>query len=231
MTIVPDRPVIGDVSVRMTRDPYTTDLTFIDLETTGLTAYDLRRSGEIRQYNEVIELAAIRVTQPALEVVSEWTAKFRPRRIETAHPKALQVNGYSATAWSSALPLEPAVAQFLELTRDTIIVSHNMPFDSEFLVALLKEAGAIGPTDSTPWYNNICTLSGAFFMLHGLTPRLRGALVAETLGIAPEPEVHGALNGARQCYQIYCRLRHMADDPIIRARTEELIHRFWRVPV
>jgi|GEM_PF-1932763 len=237
MSSIPDRPLIGetgnvgDSGNRMKKDPFTIDLSFIDVETTGLTSYDHDATGHVRQYNDVIEVAVVRARQSDLTIVSEWSAKIKPRRMVNAQAKALEVNGYTAERWAEAVPLEVAMRKFYDLTVDTVIVAHNIAFDSDFIVAALKEAGVIDQTAATPWYNALCTMSSAQILLRGLTPRLRGVLVAETLGITPEPEVHGALNGARQCYQNYRRMRQIVDDPIIRARTEELVRRFRENPV
>jgi hypothetical protein len=66
-------------------------------------------------------------------------------------------------------------------------------------------------------------MSFAHVLLRGITPRLRGTIVAESLKVVPETEPHGALSGARQCHAIHKRLRSIVDDPRITAVTREII--------
>ena len=108
----------------------TTDLAFVDIETTGL---DYR-------VNEIIEIAVVRVRQawskdqkPVFEKILEWSAKIKPQHLEVANPAALRVNGYIPSEWTENIPLEDALKEFAEKTDGAIMVAHNVAFDSSFL--------------------------------------------------------------------------------------------------
>ena len=107
------------------------NLIFIDTETTGLKA------GK----HEVIEIAILTETPDG--EVEEWSTKIKPRRIEEAHPKALEINGYAANseAWDDAPDLSEVAPIVAEKLRKGTIIGHNPKFDIRFVEAMLKEAG------------------------------------------------------------------------------------------
>ena len=63
------------------------------------------------------------------KVLDRTERKIKPQHIETAHPKALEVNGYNEEDWADALNPVEAAHELAELLRDTIIIAHNAPFD------------------------------------------------------------------------------------------------------
>lgn len=107
-------------------------LAFIDTETTGLDP-DL---------NDVIEFAVIRVTPEGGE--KRWQTKIKPENIETAHPKALEVNGYTEEKWADAPSMADAGPTIVEILRNSVLVGHNVSFDEAMLKANLKRAGVSG---------------------------------------------------------------------------------------
>ena len=106
-------------------------LAFIDTETTGLDP----------EIAEVIEVAIIRV-EPG-KIPEYFETRIKPERIEFAHPKALEVNGYAAdpSRWDNA----PLMSEFGELIVNTLkgctLVGHNVAFDEAMLNANLQRAG------------------------------------------------------------------------------------------
>ncbi len=106
------------------------DLIFIDTETTGLEP----------RIHEVIEIAIIRVNlKLGTRIIYE--TKIKPQHIETASPKALEVNGYTEEAWAKAPYLGEIAREIVELLKDGIIVGHNVSFDTSMISGALKEIG------------------------------------------------------------------------------------------
>lgn len=190
-------PEISGDTLETRQTPNERPLAFVDLETTGLDP----------DVHEIIEIGLVLARQPDLQVLEEWGCKIRPRRIETATPKALEVNGYTPEAWSEAVSLQAAMNQFTAKTRTAILVAHKVDFDSSFIKRAMKETGQAADGSDPLGYYVLDVLSMAWQALYGQVPRFRLNVVAPYLGLAAEPEPHSALNGARLLYQVYQKLR------------------------
>lgn len=103
---------------------------FLDTETTGLDPVQ----------HEIIEIGIVRCG-PDLDVVQEWETKIRPQRIETAHPRALEINGYTPEEWESAPLFEEVAPTILSMLNGSVVCGHNVDFDIGFVDAALKRAG------------------------------------------------------------------------------------------
>ena len=110
-------------------------LAFVDTETTGL---DLSPTNQ-----EVIEYAII--LERNGKTIDTICHKVKPSRLELAHPKALELNGYTESEWSNALSKEEAantIEKILCGNKNLIVVGHNISFDRRGLNALLEEVGS-----------------------------------------------------------------------------------------
>jgi DNA polymerase III epsilon subunit-like protein len=108
-------------------------LTWVDTETTGLDHLE----------NDIIEIAIIRVENDGTEKVLHLYIDME--RPENAHPRALEVNGYTPEAWAANGALKPAEAwkQVAEsgLLNEAIIAGQNVRFDAGFINASFKRHG------------------------------------------------------------------------------------------
>ena len=102
---------------------------YIDTETTGLDPTT----------HEVIEVAII--TEHEDGTVDSWVSKIAPQRIETAHPKALEINGYTPEAWKDAPTRAEVAPTISKLLKGSVVVGHNVAFDIGFIAALFEELG------------------------------------------------------------------------------------------
>ena len=110
---------------------------FIDTETTGLDVAP--------DNHEVIEFCFI-IEDETGRVIDRGTYKVLPARIDLAHPKALEVNGYNSENWKDALTKTEAAKIIAEkLCQRGMPVGHNVQFDIKALNALLKEGGIEEP--------------------------------------------------------------------------------------
>jgi DNA polymerase III epsilon subunit-like protein len=169
-------------------------LVLVDFETTGLDA----------QKDEIIEIGAILCDAQSLEVIWEYEQKLLPTHIETAHPKALEVNGYTPELWKDALPFEDGFADFLvRLDHTMIFTGQNVWFDLQFYLETLRKLGFIDLLDPTPYgysYHRLDITSMAYPFLN--PPVYRMSHIAPALGIAEEEKPHHAINGVRKELQI-----------------------------
>lgn len=106
-------------------------LAFIDTETTGLDP----------QIHEVIEVAIIK--EYADGSVERFHTLIRPVDIATAHPKALEINGYAAdpSRWENAPYMEHTAGKIADLLKGCVIVGHNVGFDLDMLQSGFDRAG------------------------------------------------------------------------------------------
>ena len=98
-------------------------LAFLDTETTGLDA----------SVHEVIEVAIIKEHPDGR--VEKWQSLIRPKDIEAAHPKALEINGYAKAPgrWDNAPYIEHVAREIATRLKGCVIVGHNVGFDLKFL--------------------------------------------------------------------------------------------------
>lgn len=109
-------------------------LAFIDTETTGLNP------GE----HVVIEFACIIHDDYGEIERFETRIKPTPDEISRAHPKALEVNGYTPEKWEDAPSIEEVGPRIVEILRDSVLVGHNIPFDESMIKAHLSSRGIKG---------------------------------------------------------------------------------------
>lgn len=167
---------------------YRKPLCFIDTETTGLEP-DL---------HEVIEFAVIRV-DPVSGSQTSWSTKIKPEHIERAHPKALEVNGYTPEEWADAPLMSEVGHRIVELLRDGILVGHNCSFDEAMLKASLKRAGVEGRIP----YHKVDTVTLAYEHLvpYGL-PSLSLDNIRRFLGWSLDG-AHTAMQDAEDAKRLY----------------------------
>ena len=105
--------------------------TWVDTETTGLDEFD----------NDIIEVAIIRVGHDGTERICH--CKVKMERPENAHPRALEVNGYSEEAWADAEDPKTFWRDVADsgLLDHCIIAGQNVRFDAGFLNATFKRHG------------------------------------------------------------------------------------------
>lgn len=103
----------------------------IDTETTGLVP------GEA----VVIEFALV-VLCDGVELV-RWVTKIKPTEdeIKRAHPKALEINGYTPEAWADAPSLSDVAPYIIERLEGCVLVGHNVAFDEQMLKAHFASHG------------------------------------------------------------------------------------------
>lgn len=107
------------------------DYTVIDLETTGFSP----------QYDEIIELGAIKVKSN--EIVDTFSKLIRPNIALT--PFIQELTGITEELLRYAASLDNVIDEFIKFIGDDIVVGHNVSFDINFI------------------YDNLLKLRGTYF--------------------------------------------------------------------
>lgn len=164
-----------------------------DIETTGLDPIK----------NEIIELGFVIFDDKTFKVYGQYNFKIKPEHIETAHPKALEVNGYNPKEWKDAISLKEALMFFTQATDKATFLAHNVSFDWSFIDTSLNRLGI----KHTLNYHRLDTLSIAWAKLpHDKVHSFSLKTLCTYLGIEPEDKIHRAVNGAIKCYEVYREL-------------------------
>ena len=168
------------------------NLAFIDIETTGLNVL----------IHEIIEVGCV-MTTPDFKIIEEFELKIKPEHIENADKVALKINGYDEANWKSAYTMEKAIKILTRKVKDSIMVGHNVAFDSGFLEHAFAKTGI----ENTLHYHKLDTVSIAWAKLHK-EPDLEHFSLRELgtrFGIK-NPHAHTALSDARATFELYKKL-------------------------
>lgn len=168
-------------------------LAFMDTETTGLDPIE----------QEIIEIAIV-IEGPDGEVATEWSTKVKPQRLETAHPKALQVNGYAdhPEEWDDAPTFDEIAPKVAALLDGCVVVGHNPKFDLAFIQEALNRAGSRA---KLPYHAiDTVTLAYVFLAPKGLTS-LSFDKIRSFLGWGHDG-AHTALQDTLDCRRLYHEL-------------------------
>ena len=112
---------------RLTRVAPSVKTVFLDTETTGLSPTK----------HEIIEIGMV-IEHPS-GAVESWCTKIAPSRIETANPKALEINGFTPEAWEEAPALSEVLPIVTEHLSGAVVVGHNVAFDLRFIRQVLDD--------------------------------------------------------------------------------------------
>ncbi len=98
---------------------FPTDYVVVDLETTGLDP----------SFDEIIEVAAVRVSGD--EIVGEYTSLVKPE--QELDPYITELTGITPEMLETAPSLSDVLPAFLDFIKDAIVVGHNVNFDINFI--------------------------------------------------------------------------------------------------
>ena len=195
---------------------------FLDIETTGHDS--LKRVGDVLvPWHEIIEVGAVFTDPQNLDVCGEFETKIQPEHPERCLPDI--VNDYpnrsAVGEWGSAVPLNVAVDKLFSYCKQfkspMFLIGQNFSFDWSFLNTGLTWCGI----EESDWkryfhYSRLDTRSMAvqelFDPSRPYDPNdysIRNERLAKRLSITQEPYPHKALNGARQSYLIFKKLREI----------------------
>ena len=136
-----------------------------------LIAFDLETTGLNPARAEIIEIGAVRFTIDG-DVVERFEQLVKPRT--TIPPEIVESTGISDDMVCSAPPIAQVLSRFVDWvgSDDAILVAHNAPFDSKFLIASLTRIGLC-----IPRWNVVDTLQWSFSLRVPLTDFRLGTIL------------------------------------------------------
>ena len=141
-------------------------------------------------------------------IVKEWSVKVKPKNLEIADRKALEMIGYSEETWKDAVNLEEALKEFNSVVKDAVLVGYNCSWDFLFL---LKSYWEENIEISFHW-QILDVLPMAYLRLFNNKElkEFRMSEVKRFLGIEAEKS-HDALEDAKITYKIFMKLMKYGD--------------------
>ena len=169
------------------------DLVFMDLETTGLSID-----------NEIIEIGWLRVDSNTLEIKEEFEIKIKPKRLDLADPKALEINGYNEEDWKNGVSIQEAMRIFIDKCSGCVLCGYNFFYDWAWLHSTFNKLGAVNPPF---YYHKLDVMSIAYLVLKD-EPSLNNFSLSDVcrfLDINRE-KCHTALYDAKFAFEVYKKL-------------------------
>ncbi|MCH5341871.1 MAG: PolC-type DNA polymerase III [Acetatifactor sp.] len=166
------------------------DFVVFDIETTGFSPVS----------NRIIEIGAVKVSDGS--IVDRFSAFVNP---QVPIPYEIEkLTGIRDDMVSGAPVIEEVLPQFLEFSRDCVLVAHNANFDMSFIQENARRLGL-------PWeYTYVDTVGIARVLLPGQAKHTLDA-VAKTLNISLENH-HRAVDDAECTALIFVRFIQMLEE-------------------
>lgn len=159
-------------------------------------AFDLETTGTVPGVDQIVEIGAVRFNE-AGQVDSIFSTLIDPLR--PIPPGASRVNGISDDMVKGKPTIEKILEPFAEFCGFDIMVAHNAPFDSQFLISDYKKHEL-----STPSGIIIDTLPIARKIFPGLPNYKLGTLV-QHLKI-PTTDFHRAEEDSTYCGKLFLEM-------------------------
>lgn len=169
-------------------------LLFIDTETTGFSPTE----------SEIIEIALIDVVFEGgkLKIRNKFETRIKPARLDTASPKALEVNGYTEEGWRDAPCGEhiwPHIRHIIAGCKRPIMAGHNVHFDLGFLRATWDRWSVKPPALD---YRTVDTYAYALpLMVSGKAPSMKLTDARDALGL-DTGRAHSAMADAMASFEL-----------------------------
>lgn len=174
------------------------NVTFVDLETTGLDAHR----------HELIEAAAIKTRvnkDNEIEVIDHYNCKVKPKR--PVHPAIARLNGYNEWAWSQdGQKLELAVGKVFDLMEGSWHAGSNPRFDAGFLANAARKLHWNYPKLASHHLIDVTTLSFDLY-LHEKINKLNQDNLATYYELGGCK--HRAFDDALQCLKIFAKTQNL----------------------
>ncbi len=172
-----------------------------NLKDARFVVYDLESTGLSSNYNEIIEISAVRVYKG--EIVGEFNSFVKPKaKISNFITKLTSITNDDVR---TAPSIEQVLPEFIDFIGDDILVAHNSSFDNTMLYANMNRIGIDNITfptiDTLKLAHNFYNHRLARFNLKALAKEFNVDLIQH----------HRAINDARATAQIFLKMLNDLD--------------------
>lgn len=131
------KPIFGVEGALVDEDSFKIALTAadIDLETATYVVYDLETTGLSSNYDEIIEVAAVKVKNGVF--IDEFSTYVKPKRDIPHH--ITELTGITNDDVRNAPDIKEVIVKFRNFIDDAVLVAHNATFDNSYLYKNLKD--------------------------------------------------------------------------------------------
>lgn len=155
-------------------------------------AFDLETTGTVPGVDQIVEIGAVRIDAGRVDAV--FSTLINPQI--PIPPGATAVNGITNDMVAGKPRIEDILNSFAEFCADDVLVAHNAPFDSQFLVADIKKYESLSPKGIV-----VDTLPMARKLIPGLANYKLGTLVQHFK--IPSTDFHRAEEDATYCGMVF----------------------------
>lgn len=133
------KPIFGVEGALVDEESFKIALTDadIDLQNATFVVYDLETTGLSSNYNEIIEISAVKVKNGILG--DEFSTYVKPKREIPAY--ITELTSITNDDVRNAPGIKEAITDFYQFIKGTILVAHNATFDNSHLYRNLKDFG------------------------------------------------------------------------------------------
>ena len=121
--------------------PYLLDSPPIDFKSRPILFIDLEMTGLDVAKHEIVEIAALLVSEPDFEVKNSFYTKVAPIHPETGDPKSLEVIKFSTKDWQDAIPLHQALQELADFAPNCFLAGWCVQNEWDFLNHALEQEG------------------------------------------------------------------------------------------
>lgn len=159
-------------------------------------AFDLETTGTVPGVDQIVEIGAVRFING--QVDSVFSTLIDPLRSIPAGASA--VNGITDDMVSGKPTIDTILNSFAEFCQDSLIVAHNAPFDTQFLVSDIRKHESLAPRGLV-----IDTLPISRKVFPGLPNYKLGTLI-QHLKIPTSNDFHRAEEDATYCGNLFLEM-------------------------
>lgn len=175
------------------RPKFTNKHVVVDVETTGTDP----------SVHEILEIAIVAMDGSVL-----FHSKISPQQIETASPRALEINAFDPVLWEGAPRWQAVAPKICQVLEGKQLVGHNVHFDKGFIFGMFSRYGLPVPDVMYQFVDTSTLIFEHLTPIWTDPPHDRLGLATVMKVFWPELDCHRALGDAEGTRRLALKLAH-----------------------